>query len=38
MKRWLAKSTPVAAIAILAVSGAAWAQGADDYGCSNDTL
>ena len=38
MKRWLHGGTLVAAIALPALSGAAWAGGTDDFGCSNATL
>ena len=38
MKRWLHGRTLVAAIALPALSGAAWAGGPDDFGCSNATL
>ena len=38
MKRWLAKGTMLAAIALPSLSGAAWAGGSDDFGCSNATL
>jgi hypothetical protein len=38
MKRWLAKATLLAAIAFPATSGAAWAGGTDDFGCSIATL
>jgi hypothetical protein len=38
MKRWFAEATLLAAIAFPAVSGAAWAGGTDDFGCSNATL
>jgi hypothetical protein len=38
MKKWLSKVTPLAAIAALVLSGAAWAGGTDDFGCSNATL
>ncbi len=38
MKKWLSRATPLAAIALLALSGAAWAGGSDDFGCSNATL
>src|SRR5215831_11341470 len=38
MKRWLTKATLLAAIAFPAVSGAAWAGGSEDLGCSNATL
>ena len=38
MKRWLTKATLLAAIAFPATSGAAWAGGSDDFGCSNATL
>jgi hypothetical protein len=38
MKRWLSKGTVLAAIALPALSGAAWAGGSDDFGCSNATL
>jgi hypothetical protein len=38
MKKWLSETTPLAAIALLALSGAAWAGGSDDFGCSNATL
>ena len=37
MKRWLTKTTLLAAIAFPAVSAVAWA-GTDDFGCSNATL
>jgi hypothetical protein len=38
MRRWLTKATLLVAIAFPAVSGAAWAGGTDDHGCSNATL
>jgi len=38
MKRWLAQAALLAAIAFPAVSGAAWAGGSADLGCSNATL
>ena len=38
MRKWLSEVTPLAAIALLALSGAAWAGGSDDFGCSNATL
>jgi hypothetical protein len=38
MKRWLTKTTLLAAIAFPTVGGAAWAGGSDDFGCSNATL
>jgi hypothetical protein len=38
MKKWLSEMSPLAAIASLALSGAAWAGGTDDLGCSNATL
>jgi len=38
MKKWLSEVTPLAAIAALILSGAAWAGGTDDFGCSNATL
>ena len=38
MKRRLTKGTLLAAIALPALSGAAWAGGSDDFGCSNATL
>ena len=38
MKRWLSKRTVLAAIALPALSGAAWAGGSDDFGCSNASL
>ena len=38
MKSWLHGGTLVAAIALPALSGAAWAGGTDDFGCSNATL
>ena len=38
MKRRLTRATLLAAIVFPAVSGAAWAGGTDDYGCSNATL
>ena len=38
MKRWLAKAALLAAIALPALTGAAWAGGTNDYGCSNATL
>jgi hypothetical protein len=38
MKRWLSKRSMAAAIALPALSGAAWAGGSDDFGCSNATL
>jgi len=37
MKSWLYKGM-LAAIALPALSGAAWAGGSDDFGCSNATL
>jgi hypothetical protein len=37
MKRRLTKATLLAAIALPALSGAAWAGGTDDFGCSNAT-
>ena len=38
MKSWLFQGMLTAAIALPALSGAAWAGGSDDYGCSNATL
>ena len=38
MKKRLFEVTPLAAIALLALSCAAWAGGSDDFGCSNATL
>ena len=38
MKRWFSKGILAAAIALPALSGAAWAGGSDDFGCSNATL
>jgi hypothetical protein len=38
MKGWLTKATLLAATALPALSGAAWAGGSDDFGCSNATL
>jgi hypothetical protein len=38
MKRRLTKGTLLAAIALPALSGAAWAGESDDFGCSNATL
>ena len=38
MKGWLTKATLLAAIAFPALSGATWAGGTDDFGCSNATL
>jgi hypothetical protein len=38
MKTWLSKGALLAAIALPALSGAAWAGGTDDFGCSNATL
>ena len=38
MKKWLSEVAPLAAIASLALIGAAWAGGTDDFGCSNTTL
>jgi hypothetical protein len=38
MKNWLFQGMLTAAIAVPALSGAARAGGADDYGCSNATL
>jgi hypothetical protein len=38
MKRWLWKGMLASVIAIPALSGAAWAGGGDDFGCSNATL
>ena len=38
MKWWLTKATLLAGIAFPAVSGAAWAGGSNDLGCSNATL
>jgi hypothetical protein len=38
MNRWLSKRTVLAAIALPALSGAAWAGENDDFGCSNATL
>jgi hypothetical protein len=38
MKRWLLKGTLMAAIILPGLSGASWAGGTDDFGCSNATL
>jgi hypothetical protein len=38
MKSWLSGGMLAAAVALPALSGAAWAGGTDDYGCSNATL
>ena len=38
MKSWFSRGMLAAAIALPALSGAAWAGGSDDYGCSNATL
>jgi hypothetical protein len=38
MKQWLSKGLLAAAITLPALSGAAWAGGDDDLGCSNATL
>jgi hypothetical protein len=38
MKSWLFKGMLTAAIGLPALSAAAWAGGADDFGCSNATL
>ena len=38
MKRRLSKGTLLAAIALPALSAAAWAGGSDDFGCSDATL
>ena len=38
MKRRLSKGIALAVIALPALSGAAWAGGSDDFGCSNATL
>jgi hypothetical protein len=38
MKRRLSKATALAVIALPALSGAAWAGGTNDHGCSNATL
>ena len=38
MKRCISKAVLVAAIALPAMSNAAWAGGTDDFGCSNATL
>jgi hypothetical protein len=38
MKKRLFEVTPLAAIASLVLSGAAWAGNTDDFGCSNATL
>ena len=38
MKSWFWKGTLAAAIVFPALSGAAWAGGNDDFGCSNATL
>ncbi|MGA7261113.1 MAG: hypothetical protein WA709_22505 [Stellaceae bacterium] len=38
MRSWLFTGILAAAIALPALSGAAWAGGTDDYGCSNATL
>jgi hypothetical protein len=38
MRRWLWVGLMASAIAVLALSGAAWAGGGDDFGCSNAML
>jgi hypothetical protein len=38
MKSWLWRGAVTAAIALPALSSAAWAGGTDDFGCSNATL
>jgi hypothetical protein len=38
MKSWLLREMLTAAIALPVLSGAAWAGGSDDFGCSNATL
>ena len=38
MKSWFSGGMLAAAIALPALSGAAWAGGSDDFGCSNATL
>jgi hypothetical protein len=38
MRKWLCTGLLAAAIALPALSGAAWAGGSDDLGCSNATL
>ena len=38
MKRWLSKEILAATIVLPALSGAAWAGGSDDFGCSSATL
>jgi hypothetical protein len=38
MKSWFFQGMLTAAIALPALSGAAWAGGTNDYGCSNATL
>jgi hypothetical protein len=38
MRKWLASGLLAVAIALPAVSSAAWAGGSDDLGCSNATL
>ena len=38
MKKWLPEVAPLAAIAWVALTGAAWAGNIDDFGCSNATL
>jgi hypothetical protein len=38
MKSWLLKGLTAAAIALPGMSGAAWAGGSNDLGCSNATL
>jgi hypothetical protein len=38
MKSWFLKGVVAAAIALPALSSAAWAGGSDDFGCSNATL
>src|SRR5271169_4564280 len=38
MKSWLWNGMIAVAIALPALSGAAWAGGSDDFGCSNTTL
>ena len=38
MKSWLFQGVLAAAMVLRALSGAAWAGGTDDFGCSNATL
>ena len=38
MKRWLSKEILAATVVLPSLSGAAWAGGSDDFGCSNATL